>query len=86
MLTVSKRLLARGNVILAQGLWLRNLFVPMFGQVDWQGRIVSFFMRLINAIIRGIILFLWLIVIFIFFLVWILAPAGVTLMLVRSFR
>jgi hypothetical protein len=27
-------------------LWLKNLFVPMFGQTDWQGRIISFFMRL----------------------------------------
>ena len=27
-------------------LWARNLFVPMFGQTDWQGRFISFFMRL----------------------------------------
>lgn len=26
-------------------LWLKSLFVPMFGQTDWQGRIVSFSMR-----------------------------------------
>ena len=26
--------------------WLKNLFTPMFGQTDWQGRMISFFMRL----------------------------------------
>lgn len=32
-------------------LWAKNLFVPMFGQTDWQGRIISFFMRL--AVLMG---------------------------------
>lgn len=26
--------------------WLKNLFTPMFGQTDWQGRMISFLMRL----------------------------------------
>lgn len=35
-------------------LWARSLFVPMFGQTDWQGRLVSFGMRL--AVLVGRIL------------------------------
>jgi len=31
--------------------WLKNLFAPMFGQTDWQGRLISFFMRL--AVLGG---------------------------------
>ncbi|MBI4142247.1 hypothetical protein HY480_00040 [Candidatus Uhrbacteria bacterium] len=27
--------------------WARNLFVPMFGQTDWQGRLISVAMRLL---------------------------------------
>jgi hypothetical protein len=37
------RLLAEGNDILVPGLWAKNIFTPMFGQTDWQGRMVSFF-------------------------------------------
>lgn len=33
-------------------LWAKNLFVPMFGQTDWQGRIISFFMRLMVLVGR----------------------------------
>jgi hypothetical protein len=48
-----------GNEQMAPGLWLRNLFVPMFGQYDWQGRIVSFFIRLLNVFGRTIGLCIW---------------------------
>lgn len=48
-----------GNLTLAPGLWLKNIFVPMFGQYDWQGRIISFFMRLANVIGRFFALLIW---------------------------
>ncbi len=50
-------ILARVHERLVPELWLRYLFVPMFGQVDWQGRMVSIVIRLLNAIVRGLILF-----------------------------
>lgn len=34
--------------------WFTNLFVPMFGQYDWQGRIISFFVRLFQVIVRSV--------------------------------
>ena len=27
--------------------WVRHLFVPMFGQADWQGRLISVIMRMV---------------------------------------
>lgn len=44
---------------LAPMLWLKNLFVPMYGQYDWQGRIVSVFVRFANVCIRSLIVLVW---------------------------
>jgi hypothetical protein len=53
------QLILKGNEYLAPGLWLKNLFVPMFGSRDWQGKIISFFMRLIQIIARSVALVVW---------------------------
>jgi len=77
-------LLKRGNQTLAPGLWLANIFVPMFGQNDWQGRIVSFFMRLVQVIFRGIALIFYLIFCVILFLLWLLLPVAVVYGLIAA--
>jgi len=69
---------------LAPLLWLKNIFVPMFGQRDWQGRIVSFFMRFINVILRGVTLFFVFLIIVLLFFVWAAFPFFVSFMLVSS--
>lgn len=74
-------LFATANSSLAPGLWLQNLTVPMFGQYDWQGRIISVFMRLVNVIGRGIALFFVLVFIMIVFFIWIVFPVFVLIML-----
>lgn len=38
--------------------WLRNIFVPMYGQYDTAGRLVSFFIRLVQVIFRGLAMFI----------------------------
>jgi hypothetical protein len=68
-------LFKQGNANLAPGLWLANLFVPMFGQFDFQGRIISFFMRLVQIIARTFALLLWLVLCLILFVCWLLLPA-----------
>lgn len=67
-------LLKQGNASLAPGLWLANLFVPMFGQFDWQGRIVSFLMRLVQIIARAIGLFIWVILCLVLWFCWLALP------------
>ena len=74
-----------GNQSLAPFLWLKNLFVPMFGQYDWQGRIISFIMRLVQFFFRSLALMVWFIICVILFCVWLVLPAVVFVGLFRAF-
>ena len=38
-------------------LWLKHFFVPMYGQYDFAGRVVSVFMRLAVLLGRGVAFF-----------------------------
>lgn len=78
------RMVKEVNVLLAPGLWLKNITVPMFGQYDIQGRIVSFFMRLANVIVRSIGLFIWVVIMVCVFFLWLLFPVFVSYMLFLS--
>jgi len=40
--------------MLALSVWIKNIFVPMFGFYDWQSRLISIFMRIVNIIGRSI--------------------------------
>ncbi len=33
-------------------IWMRNILVPMYGQYDWTGRLISFVMRVVVLIAR----------------------------------
>jgi hypothetical protein len=67
-------LLRNGNANLAPGLWLANLFVPMYGQFDLQGRIISFLMRLVQILVRTIALAVWIVLCLALFLCWLGLP------------
>lgn len=43
-------------VKLGLGVWTRYLFTPMFGQYDAAGRIISFFVRIFQIIMRSILM------------------------------
>jgi hypothetical protein len=43
----------------AVGVWMRNIFTPMFGQYDWQSRFISFVVRVGNIVVRSFGLLLW---------------------------
>jgi hypothetical protein len=73
-----------GNASLGPGLWLKNIFVPMYGQNDWQGRLVSFFMRLINVIGRSIALFFWMLFSITLFLLWLILPVAMVGSIIMS--
>ncbi len=77
-------LVEHANMQFAPGLWAKNLFVPMFGQRDWQGRLMSFFMRLANIIFRSIVVIVWSVIVFALFLLWLFLPILVLFFLVIS--
>lgn len=68
------RLVVSGNNHFAPGLWLSNIFVPMYGQHDIEGKIISFFMRLVQVLVRSLALFVWVLVCLILFLIWLSLP------------
>jgi hypothetical protein len=59
---------------LGVGVWLKNIFVPMYGQTDFSGRLISFFIRLVQVIFRGILLLLIFILCLILFFLWAVIP------------
>lgn len=46
----------------ALGVWVKNLFVPMYGDTEWSGRILSFFIRLVMIVWRGLAVGAWTVV------------------------
>ena len=68
------KILKTGAINLGFLIWLKNIFVPMYGQHDFASRIISFVMRLVQIIVRGTaLLFLVIILLFILFL-WLVIP------------
>ncbi len=61
--------------------WLKNIFVPMYGQTDWAGRLISFLVRLVQVIGRGLILLVWIIFCFIALILWLVIPILLTIAL-----
>jgi hypothetical protein len=54
--------------------WLTNIFVPMYGQADIAGRIISFFIRLVQVIARGLALLIWLALVIAGAILWLALP------------
>ena len=59
---------------LAVGLWLRNLFVPMYGQNDFVGRLISFIIRIVQIFFRGLVLLVWFLICSLVLAVWLIFP------------
>lgn len=70
---------------LGVGVWVKNMFVPMFGQADIPGRIISFFMRLFQIIFRTIGFAFAVLFQIVWVLVWLAIPLFITVMIVTSF-
>jgi hypothetical protein len=46
-------LLKRQWLVIGLGVWLKNIFTPMYGQRDFASRAISFVMRLFQIVFRG---------------------------------
>ena len=57
--------------------WIKNIHRPMYGQTDWQGKLISLLIRLVQVVVRGLVMIFWLIVALILFLTWIFLPVFV---------
>lgn len=54
--------------------WLKNIFVPMYGQYNLAGRLISFFVRLVQVIYRGILMLLIIILATLFLIFYLALP------------
>lgn len=70
---------------LALGLLARSLFLPMFGQYDREGRIISFFMRLAILFGRSVYMLGLLAIDFLLIIVWMGLPVLVVVRLLSFF-
>lgn len=59
---------------LALGVWVKNIFTPMYGQHDWAGILISFITRVLQIIVRSLIMLFWLTLCLIALLLWLAAP------------
>lgn len=66
-------------------IWLKNWFRPMYGQYDWQGRIISFFFRTITIIFKVAQFLVGFSVFFILFLLYLVLPLIAIVFLVLTF-
>lgn len=69
---------------LALRVWMKNLFVPMYGDTSFAGRAISFGIRLVMVIARGLGVILFSVLSVIGFVVYVLALPAVVLGLVYS--
>jgi len=60
--------------VLGFSVWAKNIFVPMYGQSDWAGRLISFLVRLVQVIFRGFALFIWLLICLVVIIFWLALP------------
>lgn len=68
------------------GLWWRNLFVPMFGQSDWQGRMISFVVRLVVGLFRTLLFGVWFVLALVVIAVWVFGPLAAAYFLSQNVR
>jgi hypothetical protein len=54
--------------------WVKNLFVPMFGQHDVVGRLISFFLRLVVILYYSLVLAVLSVLMLAVFAAWVLFP------------
>ncbi|MFA4999847.1 MAG: hypothetical protein WC545_00595 [Patescibacteria group bacterium] len=71
---VSWSFLRNREISLGFSVWAKNIFVPMYGQRDFAGRLISFLVRLVQIIARGLVLFLWLIIVLLGLIFWLALP------------
>lgn len=59
---------------LALMVWIKNIFKPMYGQTDWQGMMISIFIRIVQIILRSLIMIFWILVTLIMLIFWVSIP------------
>lgn len=79
------RAVQEGASIIGIGIWAKSLFKPMYGEYSWQGRIISFFMRVVMLLFMTIQMIVWLGILFILLFIWLILPVALFWQITRVF-
>lgn len=63
-------------------IWAKNILVPMYGQADFAGRLISFVVRLVQVVVRGLALLVLLALCLLLVILWLALPPFIVLALV----
>lgn len=74
LLLILKNFLVDKQKSLGLLIWLKNIFRPMYGQYDFAGILISFFVRFFQIIVRSVILTFWFFCTLTVLLFWIILP------------
>ncbi len=66
-------------------LWLKNMFVPMYGYYDFTSRAISLVIRLVMLVFKVTVFLIWFIFHLTIFLIYFLLPPAIIFMVFRSF-
>jgi hypothetical protein len=78
------RLIVRRWKSLGLGVWIVNIFVPMYGQRDIAGTLISIGMRIVQIIFRGAVMILWTLLVIALFLAYLVVPIFIFIELLRQ--
>jgi len=73
------------NQALGFSVWSKNIFVPMYGQNDFAGRAISFIIRLLQVLVRGLALLAFILATVFLILAWLFFPIFLFLALFFQF-
>ncbi|MBI4599447.1 hypothetical protein HY732_00825 [Candidatus Uhrbacteria bacterium] len=79
------RAAAQGAQIIGIGIWARSVFKPMYGEYSPQGRIVSFFMRIVVLLFMTVQMGVWLGILLVLLVVWLALPVLLVWQIIRVF-
>lgn len=65
-------------------LWLKSMFKPMFQDYTKEGRIISFFMRLILLIFKLVGVGAWAVILLALIIAWLALPIGTVWLIIAS--
>jgi hypothetical protein len=78
------RMIKRKWHVFGLGVWVKNIFVPMYAQRDLAGTLISFFMRLVQIFARTILMLVWTCLVLLLFLSYLIVPIFVVVQLLSQ--
>ena len=76
----------RGAGAIGIGIWVKSLFKPMYGERSWQGRIISFLMRIVILVWKLALFFGWSLILLVLFILWVLVLPALVWQIIIVFR